>query len=124
MSEQERLKRINSGFEVVWLSSTKSAFEVDASVIGDLANLSVRTISTREKDNSPLDLTTSERLDRLAYLAVLARSVFECSSAAKEWMVAPNESLGGAAPFHLCKTELGGRQARRALLAIEWGGVV
>ncbi|MEH6671735.1 MAG: hypothetical protein V7712_14785, partial [Halopseudomonas sp.] len=39
-------------------------------------------------------------------------------------IVTPNDSLGGEAPFFLCRTELGGRQAYRVLRAIEWGGPV
>ena len=66
----------------------------------------------------------SERFDRLAQLALLSETVFEARGAAEDWIVTPNDSLGGEAPFFLCRTELGGRQAYRVLRAIEWGGPV
>lgn len=108
MTEHERISRIRSGFEVAWLTAAKSAFDLDASAIAGLANVSIKTLRQRLKDQVPLDSVASERVDRLAQLAVLAESIFENRSVAKNWMIAPNDSLGSEAPIHLCKTELGG----------------
>lgn len=73
---------------------------------------------------TPFDSPASERFDRVTQLARLSETVFEARGAAKDWIVTPNDSLGGEAPFFLCRTELGGRQAYRVLRAIEWGGPV
>lgn len=64
----------------------------------------------------------SERLDRLASVALLAEEVFEDKQAAADWMSEPNQSLGGRQPLSLCDTEIGANQVRRVLHAIEWGG--
>ena len=55
---------------------------------------------------------------------MLAEDVFEDKEAASTWMSTPNDSLGGVTPLSLCETELGARQVRRVLNAIEWGGAV
>jgi uncharacterized protein (DUF2384 family) len=38
-------------------------------------------------------------------------------------MATPNDALGGNTPVLQCETEIGARQVRRILHAIEWGGV-
>ena len=65
----------------------------------------------------------TERLDRLAAVAILAEDVFEDENAAARWMATPNDALGGNTPVLQCETEIGARQVRRILHAIEWGGV-
>ena len=124
MTERERISSIRSGFAVTWILATKTAFDVDESAIAGFADISVRTLRQRLKKATLLDSQASERLDRLAQLALLSENVFEAHGAAEDWMVTPNDSLGGEAPFILCRTELGGRQAYRVLRAIEWGGPV
>lgn len=76
------------------------------------------------KSEAVLDPVVSERLDRLAQVAVLAEDVFEDKEAAIVWMSTPNDALGGVTPLSLCGTELGARQLRRVLHAIEWGSAV
>lgn len=48
--------------------------------------------------------------------------VFEDKQAATEWLSRTNEALGGQAPIMLCETDIGAKQVRRALHAMEWGG--
>ena len=124
MTERERISSIRSGFAVTWLSGAKTAFDLDESAIASFADISVKTLRQRLKKATLLDSPVSERFDRLAQLALLSENVFEARGAAENWMVNANDSLGGEAPFFLCRTELGGRQAYRVLHAIEWGGPV
>ncbi|WP_373186956.1 antitoxin Xre/MbcA/ParS toxin-binding domain-containing protein [Halopseudomonas sp.] len=124
MTERERIRGIRSGFDVTWLFAAKTAFNLDDSAISSFAGMSVKTLRRRLKKAILLGSPASERFDRLAQLAVLSEIVFEARSAARGWMITPNDSLGGEAPLFLCRTELGGRQASRVLRAIEWGGVV
>ncbi|MEW6175651.1 type II RES/Xre toxin-antitoxin system antitoxin [Stutzerimonas stutzeri] len=123
-TEYERLERIRAGFEPYWLLATKAAFGLTIPMIAGIANVSVSTVERRLRSTDALDAVASERIDRLAQVAVLAEDVFEKSDAASKWMATPNDSLGGRTPLSLCETELGARQVRRVLHAIEWGGVV
>jgi len=124
ITEQERLARIRTGFEPYWLVATKTAFSLTTPMIAVIANVSVSTVERRLKSDEALDPIASERIDRLAQVAVLAEDVFEDKDVAGAWMATPNDSLGGETPLSLCETELGARQVRRVLHAIEWGGAV
>lgn len=124
MTERERISSIRSGFAVTWLLAAKTAFDLDESAIASFADISVKTLRQRLKKATPLGPPASERFDRLAQLALLSETVFEVRGAAEDWIVTPNDSLGNEAPFFLCRTELGGRQAYSVLRAIEWGGPV
>ena len=66
----------------------------------------------------------SERLDRIAEITHQAVAVFESEEQAVAWMSRPNDALGVMTPVMLCQTEIGARQVRRVLAALEWGGVV
>jgi putative toxin-antitoxin system antitoxin component (TIGR02293 family) len=124
MTERERISCIRTGFSINWLLTAKPAFDLPDSAISSFAGISAKTLRQRLKRGGQLGSPASERFDRLAQLALLSEVVFESRSAVRGWMVTPNVSLGGEAPFLLCRTALGGRQARRVLRAIEWGGVV
>lgn len=123
MSEGQRLTSILSGFDVVWAEATKSTFGMSSNHIGQLLNLSLSTFERRRKDERPLGSVASERLDRLAAVAILAEDIFENKETAARWMATPNDALGGESPVMLCETEIGARQVRRVLNALEWGGV-
>lgn len=69
---------------------------------------------------SPND--TSECLQRIAFVSRLAEEVFESRETALQWMAQPNKALGGNTPAMLCETEIGAKQVRRVLQALEWGG--
>lgn len=124
MSEYERVKTIRSGFSLDWANATKEAFQVSATTLSQLLGLSVATYERRRKDAKPLDVPASERLDRIAEVAKLAQDVFEDREEATRWLAAPNEALRGTSPLLHCDTEIGARQVRRILHAMEWGGVV
>jgi hypothetical protein len=70
MTERKRISRIRSGFAMTWMSATKTAFDLDESAIAGFADMSVRALRYRLKKATPLDPPASERLDRLAQLAL------------------------------------------------------
>ena len=123
LSEGERMSRILAGFTANWLTATREAFVLHKSVIAALVHISPATLDRRLKSEQPLDQVASERLDRLAQMAVMAEGVFEDKAVATSWLATANDALGGKTPLELCETELGARQVRRVLHAIEWGGV-
>lgn len=123
LSEGERMSRILTGYTANWLSATREAFVLHKNVIAELVHISTATFDRRLKSGQPLDQVASERLDRLAQMAVMAEEVFEDKAVATSWLATANDALGGKTPLALCETELGARQVRRVLHAIEWGGV-
>lgn len=123
MSELDRIKSIKAGFSAEMADATKQAFQMTSQSLSALLNLSVATYERRRRDAKPLDPAASERLDRIASVALLAEEVFEDKRAASDWMSSPNQALGGHSPVMHCETEIGAQQVRRILNALEWGGV-
>lgn len=76
-SERERIDRIRSGFKAVWLTAAKTAFCIPLSAVASLSNSSNSTLQRRIKNKTRLDPAASERMDRLAHLALLAENIFE-----------------------------------------------
>jgi len=123
MSESDRIQSIKTGFTFEMADAAKQTFRLTSQNIGALLNLSVATFERRRKDAKPLDAVASERLDRIAAIALMAEAVFEDAAAASEWMATPNPALNGNSPVMHCETSIGARQVRRILNALEWGGV-
>lgn len=122
-TEGQRIEVIREGLDSAWLVAISKTFRLTRPALSSIVHLSASTLDRRLKDRSQLDSIASERLDRIAQVAVLAESVFEDEQVAADWMAANNDALGGKTPLSLCDTELGARQVRRVLHAIEWGGV-
>jgi len=123
-SEGERLLAIQTGFPASWIRATREAFKLSNELLEALFNASISTLERRQKQQQPLDSVASERLDRLAMIATQAADVFEAPEKASRWMVTANAALGEQTPIHLCETEIGAKQVRRVLAAMEYGGVV
>lgn len=123
MSELERINIIKTGFSVEVADAAKTTFHLTSNSLVSFLNLSVATFERRRRDAKPLDSGASERLDRIASVALLAEEVFEDKKAAAQWMSAPNNALAGNTPLMHCETAIGAQQVRRILNALEYGGV-
>ncbi|MHC6225305.1 type II RES/Xre toxin-antitoxin system antitoxin [Pseudomonas sp. X10] len=124
MTESERLVQIKQGLPAGLYQEVRAVFRLPEKQLAELFNASISTLERRVRDNKPLDPVASERLDRIAAISHQALEVFESEEEATAWMSRSNDALGGAAPVMLCETEIGARQVRRVLTALEWGGVV
>jgi putative toxin-antitoxin system antitoxin component (TIGR02293 family) len=123
LNESDRIDRIKTGFPVEMADAAREAFGLTSKNMGTLLSLSVATYERRRKGAQPLDPVASERLDRIAAIALLAEEVFEDAPSASEWLASPHPALGGNQPIMHCETAIGARQVRRILNALEWGGV-
>ncbi len=123
-NETQRLAYIRTGFPPGWVKAVRSAFQLSNSQLEALLSTSVSTLERRQRQQRPLDLVGSERLDRVATLAVRAAELFEDQDVARRWMMTPNRALNDQTPIALCETEIGACQVRRALAALQHGGVV
>ena len=123
-NDTERLAYIRTGFPPGWVKAVRNAFQLTNSQLEALLNSSVSTLERRQRQRRPLDLVGSERLDRVASLAVKAAEWFEDQDVAQRWMITPNRALDDEMPIALGVTEIGASQVRRALAALQYGGVV
>lgn len=123
LNDSERLRQIKEGFSADIVQAFRLTFDLQERWIEVLMNASTSTLERRRREHKKLDSVASERLDRIAAVCAHAEEVFESRDGATQWMSQPNKALGGAAPIMLCETEIGAKQVRRVLQALEWGGV-
>lgn len=122
LKDSERLKQIKEGFSAELVHAFRVTFALQERSIEILMNASTSTLERRRREHKKLDSVASERLDRIAAVCGLAEEVFESQEGAAQWMSKPNKALGESAPIMLCETEIGAKQVRRVLQALEWGG--
>ena len=123
LNESQRLLQIKQGVSAQLVQALRMTFNLHERSVATLLNASISTLERRMREQKPLDSVASERLDRIAAVSHLAEAVFESREAAAQWMSKPNKALGGSTPILLCETEIGAKQVRRVLQALEWGGV-
>lgn len=122
LRDSERLEQIKEGFSAGLVPAFRMTFNLQERNVEILMNASISTLERRRREHKKLDSVASERLDRIAAVYALAEDVCESREAAAQWMSKPNKALGGDAPIMLCETEIGAKQVRRVLQALEWGG--
>ena len=74
-----------------------------------------RTIAHRRAHGQPLTRDESDRLARLARVALAARETFGGQSKAHEWLRRANRALAGVAPIDLLDTDDGARLVEQVL---------
>lgn len=124
IGDSERLQHIKAGLSPRLGQAVRLLFNLPEAGLAELLNNSISTLERRRREDRPLDPVASERLDRIADITRLAEEIFETREAAVDWMSRPNRALGDSTPVLLCETEIGARQVRRVLHALDWGGVV
>lgn len=122
LTESDRLQQIKQGIPTDLIQVFRWTFDLQDRQQATLFNASISTLEKRRRAHNNFDPIASERLDRIATLSHLAEEIFETPVTATHWMATPNKALGGTAPFMLCETEIGAKQVRRILQALEWGG--
>ncbi|WP_223434496.1 MULTISPECIES: antitoxin Xre/MbcA/ParS toxin-binding domain-containing protein [unclassified Pseudomonas] len=122
LTDSERLYQIKVGFPTELVQVFRWAFDLQDRQLETLLNASMSTLERRRRIHKHLDPVASERLDRIATVSHLAEKILETPVTAANWMSTPNKALGGTAPIMLCETEIGAKQVRRLLQALEWGG--
>jgi putative toxin-antitoxin system antitoxin component (TIGR02293 family) len=122
LTDARRLHQIKEGLPADLIQVVRLAFDLQERHLETLLNAAMSTLERRRREHKKLDSVASERVDRIATLSRLAEAIFETQMTATQWMSAPNKALGGTAPIMLCETEIGAKQVRRILQALEWGG--
>lgn len=121
LKDSERLLQIKKGVSANLIRAVRVAFDLQERKLEELLNASISTLERCRRAQRPLDFVASERLDRIAAVCLLAEGVLESRDAVLRWMSNPNQSLGGGTPVLLSETEIGSKQVRRVLRALDWG---
>ncbi|MCP9915144.1 antitoxin Xre/MbcA/ParS toxin-binding domain-containing protein [Cyanobium sp. ATX 6F1] len=124
LSEQQRLEAIEQGWSSSWLSALRQHLHLKNAELEPLLAFSEATLARRVRQEAPLELAPSERLDRLIEVISLAYDVFESPGSTETWLKTPHPLLLQAPPLQHCRTAIGAAQVRRLLQAIAQGAPV
>lgn len=121
-SGQDAMEVIREGLHASILKDTAVWFGIPLQRVRSIARLPETTAHTLAKRGSRLDPAVSERIWRLADVALMATDVFEDEEAARTWLRSPNRTFQGGAPMDYLDTEPGAAMVRQVLNAIATGG--
>ena len=124
LKDSERLLQIKEGTSPDIYHALRVTFDLHRLDLETLLNTSISTLERRRRERKPLGPVASERIDRIAAVCHLAQEVLESREAVVRWMSMSNKALGGITPIMHCETEIGAKQVRRVLQALEYGGAV
>jgi putative toxin-antitoxin system antitoxin component (TIGR02293 family) len=80
-----------------------------------------RTKRHRATKSEPLTVEESDRVVRLARIALIAEETFGDVSKAHAWLRKPLSHLGGRKPLDIARTEIGARLVESILAKMAWG---
>jgi len=80
-----------------------------------------RTLDRRKKNEEPLTLAESDRVQRLERISAMANRVFDSEEKANRWLRKPCRALDGAVPIDLLTSETGAHMVEEELHAIDYG---
>lgn len=113
---------IRAGFPVTVLQDTSKFFDLSLAQIRKIVGVPNTTAHNWTRQNANMDSAASERVWRMADVAVLAIDVFGGEEGAKLWLTTPNRLLQGSSPLEFLDTEPGAIAVRQILNAIATGG--
>jgi putative toxin-antitoxin system antitoxin component (TIGR02293 family) len=112
--------RVRAGLPFRAFETLLSALDLGAPELGELVGVAPRTLARRKAARrlSPIE---SDRLYRVAQVALLAIEVLGSLERARTWLHQENRALGGVAPLHELDTEIGARRVEEVLQRLAFG---
>ena len=115
------LKMVRDGLSFSMLESLVGVLGVPQREVASIIGIPATTLS-RRKRSGRLTQLESDRLMRIARLVEMAHRMMQGDgAAARRWMIAPHELLGGASPLAHASTEIGGREVEQLIGRIRHG---
>jgi putative toxin-antitoxin system antitoxin component (TIGR02293 family) len=116
---EEMTKVLREGFPFAAFHALMSAIAVRPADLAELLGIAERTLARRKGQHfTPIE---SDRLYRIAYIALLAKETLGSLEKARAWLLSPNRALGGLLPINGLDTEIGERQVEDLLNRINFG---
>lgn len=113
-------ERVRAGLPYASLEAVSTRFDLAREELAETLHLPIRTVARRKKEER-LRADESDRLFRLARIAVQATEVLGNEEKASRWLHRPNLALGDQSPLKLLDTDIGARQVEEILGRIEHG---
>jgi putative toxin-antitoxin system antitoxin component (TIGR02293 family) len=119
-SAEDLKQRIREGLPFAALEALMEKFGLKREEVSWALDLPLRTLARRKQERR-LSPGESDRLFRVARIAVHAAEVLGGEAQAARWLHASNRALGGQTPLELLDTDLGSQQVEDVLGRIEHG---
>ena len=111
---------VREGIPAGRFDALKELLGVSTERLTEVVGISPSTLSRRRK-RGRVDNDESERILRVARIALRAAEVLGGPENARKWLTEPARALGGEKPLAFADTEPGAREVERLLIRLEHG---
>jgi len=119
-SSAEAARLVREGLPAGRFKALRAFLDISTAELSEVVGITSSTLSRRRKRGF-FAKDESERLLRLARIALRAVDVMEGAENARQWLTKSARALGGESPLHFADTEPGAREVERLLGRIEHG---
>jgi putative toxin-antitoxin system antitoxin component (TIGR02293 family) len=120
-NESDLINLVREGLPYESLERVARSLDASIEETADALKLSRRTLSRRKEKGERLNHEESERVLRLARMAVRAEEVLGSMDKAWRWLRKPNRALAGVTPLSLLDVDIGAREVEHVLGRIQHG---
>lgn len=120
-NEDDLLELVRAGLPYESFEAVAKVLRMTIDDASEAVGITRRTLSRRKQEATRLSKQESERVLRLARMAVRAEDVLGSMEKAYRWLRAPNRALGGKKPIDLLDVDLGAARVEHVLGRIEHG---
>jgi len=111
---------VREGIPAGRFDALKELLGVSTGRLADVVGISPSTLS-RRRNRGHFNKNESERILRVAHIALRAVNVLGSPENARKWLTEPARALGGEKPLEFADTEPGSREVERLLIRLEHG---
>lgn len=111
---------VREGIPTRRFDALKELLDVSTGRLTEVVGISPSTLSRRRK-RGHFEKGESERILRVARIALRAVDVLGGPENARKWLTEPARALGGEKPLEFADTEPGAREVERLLIRLEHG---
>jgi putative toxin-antitoxin system antitoxin component (TIGR02293 family) len=120
MTPMEKMAMVDRGVTKKDLESLKDKTELDYDELAKVLSVGRATLINKKGDDK-FSPPLSEKIVGLADLYSYGYEVFEDKERFNQWMLRPNQALGGQAPYDLIHNQFGREEVRNVIGRIEYG---
>jgi putative toxin-antitoxin system antitoxin component (TIGR02293 family) len=113
-------RRTREGLPYAALTAVAKRYRIPLATLARVIGLPEHTLARRRKERR-LRADESDRLLRVARVAMSAEDMLGAQARAGRWLQNPNQALGGAMPLDLLDTDLGADEVMTILGRMEYG---
>lgn len=111
---------VRGGIPTSRFDALKELVGVPTAELAEVVGITPSTLSRRRKRGG-FNKGESERILRIARIALRAVEVLDGPDNARKWLTEPARALGGEKPLQFADTEPGAREVERLLIRLEHG---